>query len=464
MRAGTSGTTTGSSIAAGIILPSNSISAIIKHNTIRNITSYGTGTTGYVRGIATSISAADNVLKIDSNDISFLATNSTLASETSGQLGALGILSGTGLDAEIAGNIIHDISHLNTGAFGTDACGIALGVAKGPLVFGNSIYRIKNASTNATVTAPGTASGITIRSGVALTSPRIFNNMISLGAGEITNTSFIGIWANHGSTPDPIDSIYNNTITIEGNGATGAQPSFCIARTDFSTTARTATMVALNNILTNNRTGGTGKHYALNNNYGASTPSATGWGTNASNYNVLNAITSSTVASWGSVDKTFADWKTISNSDANSYTAVTVHYLDSSYDLHLNVGVTPNQMESNALPLATVTSDFDGDVRPGPVGSVNGGGSLPDIGADEFDGVGIDLNPPQITYTTLSKTCSTSDRVLTATIADQTGVNTIGTLLPRVYYKKGSGGSWVSQPGTLMSGTTTNGTWDFPIL
>jgi hypothetical protein len=464
MRAGTSGTTTGSSIAAGIILPSNSISAIIKHNTIRNITSYGTGTTGYVRGIATSISAADNVLKIDSNDISFLATNSTLASETSGQLGALGILSGTGLDAEIAGNIIHDISHLNTGAFGTDACGIALGVAKGPLVFGNSIYRIKNASTNATVTAPGTASGITIRSGVALTSPRIFNNMISLGAGEVTNTSFIGIWANHGSTPDPIDSIYNNTITIEGNGATGAQPSFCIARTDFSTTARTATMVALNNILTNNRTGGTGKHYALNNNYGASTPSATGWGTNASNYNVLNAITSSTVASWGSVDKTFADWKTISNSDANSYTAVTVHYLDSSYDLHLNIGVTPNQMESNALPLATVTSDFDGDVRPGPVGSVNGGGSLPDIGADEFDGVGIDLNPPQITYTTLSKTCSTSDRVLTATIADQTGVNTIGTLLPRVYYKKGSGGLWVSQPGTLMSGTTTSGTWDFPIL
>ena len=31
--------------------------------------------------------------------------------------------------------------------------------------------------------------------------------------------------------------------------------------------------------------------------------------------------------------------------------------------------------------------DIDGDVRPGPAGSVNGGATAPDLGADEFDGV-----------------------------------------------------------------------------
>ena len=54
--------------------------------------------------------------------------------------------------------------------------------------------------------------------------------------------------------------------------------------------------------------------------------------------------------------------------------------------------------------------------------------------------------------------------MLTASIVDQTGVPTTGVLVPRVYYKKGNGGAWVSQPGTLMSGTTTSGTWDFPIF
>ncbi len=464
MRAGTSGLTTGSSLCAGISAASSSTIAVYSHNTIRNLTSIGSGTTCYVRGIATSISAGSTLIKIDTNNIYNLTTNTGLTAETSGQLGAVGILFGSGQGGQAVGNIIHDIAITNASTAATDAAGIVIVANGNPRVHGNQIYKIRNASTSTSATTPGTASGIFIRSGVASSPINIYNNMISLGAGETGNIAFIGIWAQHGATPDPIDSIYHNTVTIEGIVTSGAQPSFALARTDFGTSATTVPMIVLNNIFTNNRSGGTGKHFAINNNYGATTPSATGWGLNASDYNTLNAITASTVGSWGSVEKTFADWKTISNCDVHSFTAVPVHYVDSSMNLHLNIGTTPNSMESNALILANVMYDFDGDIRPGPVGSVNGGGSIPDMGADEFDGVGLDFTAPSISYTNLSKTCSTSDRMLTATINDQTGVYLAGALVPRIYYRKSSVGIWVSQPGTLISGTTTNGTWNFPVL
>ena len=48
MRAGTLGLTTGNSIAVGINLPTTSAVTIVTNNTIRNLSSFGTGTTGYV--------------------------------------------------------------------------------------------------------------------------------------------------------------------------------------------------------------------------------------------------------------------------------------------------------------------------------------------------------------------------------------------------------------------------------
>jgi hypothetical protein len=53
--------------------------------------------------------------------------------------------------------------------------------------------------------------------------------------------------------------------------------------------------------------------------------------------------------------------------------------------LHIPSG-TAAGLESGGGVIAGITNDFDNDVRPGPVGSVNGGATAPDIGADEFDG------------------------------------------------------------------------------
>src|SRR5262249_47340206 len=73
--------------------------------------------------------------------------------------------------------------------------------------------------------------------------------------------------------------------------------------------------------------------------------------------------------------------------------------------LHINT-VVPTQTESGGAPIAGITDDFDGDTR---------NATTPDVGADEFTGVLLDLTPPSITYTALGNTNLTGARTLTAT-------------------------------------------------
>lgn len=55
--------------------------------------------------------------------------------------------------------------------------------------------------------------------------------------------------------------------------------------------------------------------------------------------------------------------------------------------LHVAAG-SYSVIESAGGVIVGINYDFDSDVRPGPVGSIYGGGTAPDIGADEFDGQG----------------------------------------------------------------------------
>ena len=56
----------------------------------------------------------------------------------------------------------------------------------------------------------------------------------------------------------------------------------------------------------------------------------------------------------------------------------------------------PTSLESGGASVG-ITTDIDGELRPGPAGSVNGGATAPDIGADEFDGVLTSANDMQAT-------------------------------------------------------------------
>lgn len=459
IRGGTLGLTTGSSLVTGIAMPSTSTTATLNNNIIRNLASYGTGTAGFVRGITTAAASGNgSTYTITNNTISNLITNAANTSIANGNTGAQGIQFGVTTNSVISGNTISNISNTNTGTNGSFVIGIGIGNATNPTISNNRIFNLSNAGTSTTVTTPSIIAGIVIRSGT--TQVNIVNNMISLGNGQTTNSAIIGIMANHGSTPDPVDRIFFNTINIEGVAASGAQPSFGIARTDFSATARVVVVDIRNNIITNTRSGGTGQHFAIANNFGA-TASATGWPTNASNSNVLNA--NAATIGWWTTAQNFAGWQAASLSDANSFSGITVNYINAANgDLHLNMGTTPTLIESNGQTIAGFTTDFDGQTRPGPIPSVNGGAFLPDIGADEFDGVPLDILGPQITYTPFSFICDSSTRTLTANIADLSGVPTTGTLRPRIYFRKNTN-AYVSNPGTLVSGNAQNGTWSFTI-
>jgi trimeric autotransporter adhesin len=463
MRGGTSGLTTGSSIVAGINISSTTaINPVVSNNIIQNLSSYGTGTTGYARGIFTAaITGNLNTHTYQGNTIRFLTTNSASTTISNGQSALMGISTSVGSNNIIRNNTIHSLSNTNTAATQSYVVGIGHGNATNTTITGNTIYNLANSGTSTTTSAPSVIAGILVRSGT--TAVNINNNMISLGNGQTTNSVIIGIQLNNGSTPDPTSNIYNNTINIEGtvSGGISAQPSFGIARTDFSITARTAAVDIRNNIVTNTRTGGIGVHAAIVNNYLATAATATGWGTNASNSNVLNASNPANLAWWNSA-MNFATWKSTSVCDAGSFSGIPVTYINSANDLHLNMGLTATVLESNGQTIPSVTTDIDNQSRPGPTGSVNGGGSAYDIGADEFDGVFLDAAVPNITYALLPFTCTTGDRTFTATITDGTGVPTSGALQPRVYFNKNNG-AWFSSQGVLASGTAQNGTWTFTI-
>ncbi|MGB4937647.1 MAG: hypothetical protein WBO30_11575, partial [Ferruginibacter sp.] len=427
------------------------IGTVAEPNIIQNVSQNSTGTSVSFRGINIS----GGTYAITGNTIKSITSRSANVTTATAGLSGLGILHTGGLTGSvISQNTIFDLELANAVATGTNVSGI--GVANTIVdITRNRIYDLRNASTSVSATAPGTASGIFIRSATASTNINIVNNMISLGNGQTSNTSFIGIWANHGSSPNPNDNIYYNSVNIEGVAASGANPSFAFHRGNFATAPVNQVNVDIrNNIFNNTRSGGTGAHYAIGNFFNATTVSAVGWGANASNNNVLNA-NAATIGHWQTA-QTFGGWKTVSVSDAASLSAVAVPFVNTvTADLHLNFGVTPTAIESGGQVIAGIAIDYDNQVRPGPIGSVNGGAFAPDMGADEFDGVYLDIIPPAITYTPLSGTLCATNVTLSAVITDNSGINTTAGTKPRMYFKKST------DANTFAGNTSGDNGWKY---
>ena len=98
--------------------------------------------------------------------------------------------------------------------------------------------------------------------------------------------------------------------------------------------------------------------------------------------------------------------------------------------LHIDPA-TATQLESGGIPVSGITDDFDGQTR---------NASTPDVGADEFSGIALDLSAPNISYTPLANTSGTGNRTLVATITDIAGVPTSGAGLPVLYWRINGGG------------------------
>lgn len=127
------------------------------------------------------------------------------------------------------------------------------------------------------------------------------------------------------------------------------------------------------------------------------------------------------------------------------------------YNLHVDAAV-PTQCESAALEITTpfeVATDIDNDVRfpnPGYPDLSSSPATKPDIGADEFAGIHLDVMPPTISYTSLQFTGYTGNRTLIATITDDySGVPVSGIGLPMLYWKINLNGAWSSVQSTFAS-------------
>lgn len=292
-------------------IPSNLTSIYpIANNNIHNLYASSNLSGVNVRGI--NIVSSANV-NLTNNVVSNITTNSSsTTSTTAAAIGILSQLNATSI-ANIMGNTVSAVRTLNIST-PTTSMGICLAGGQTPVVDGNRIFDITNTSTSTSTNPAPAASGIAIVSGSV--SAVVENNQITLGNGTSANTQYNGIWLQFSSTTFSLNA-YNNSVLIAGT-ASGSNNSFAFVRGNNTGSEMLTYMNLRNNIFANNRTGGTGKHYAIANQ--TNSPSSTYWYNGTSNHNLLVSASISTLGLWGSVDANYANWIASSSSDELSYT------------------------------------------------------------------------------------------------------------------------------------------------
>ncbi|OFY87112.1 MAG: hypothetical protein A3F72_16530 [Bacteroidetes bacterium RIFCSPLOWO2_12_FULL_35_15] len=366
IRAGVMGTTTGSTDVSGI---ENAASGThtISGNLINNLSSFGTGTGGQIRGISTT----SGISSISNNTLSYLTTAAG-ATGTTSTASVIGISkSGTAADQSVSDNTILNLSNTSVAAAVTINGIYYTGASTGTnLITKNTIQNL-----SAVTTGLGLINGIYVGGG----SSAFTNNMIAIGLDvsgasvSLGNLSFSGIRL----ATTVANNFYFNSIQVTGsNVTTGTASSQGFIRTSTGITE------IKNNIFVNTRSNstGSGKHYAINLNL---TTTVTAGNNDYYFPNGLMGVVATTDY------PLLGNWKIGTGLDLSSI-KVDPMFISSS-DLHIN-NSTASSLESGGVLIAGTSTDFDADSRPGPIGSINGGGTKPDIGADEFDGIPINLD------------------------------------------------------------------------
>ncbi len=366
----------------------SSINTIIQNN---NITRCWNG----INANGTSATYPNTGLEILNNTIG-TPTSGTFADATS--VGNRGILlsytATTTGGAIVRGNDIR-VGVTATG-YNNSIAGIEIGTGNyGVIIDRNNIHDIVQP-----VTGGYGAFGIYVTATTNNTLSTISNNIIrnvKMVAYQTASASaFIpsGIYFSAGATGV---NFVNNTIAMGTQLATGNWSSFCV---NASVNGVRFTKF-LNNILVNTHT--STYAFGLYTNANANISSAT---MNNNNYYVPNT---GQIGYYNAANRSnLSAWQTATSKDANSY-SVNPSFV-STTDLHLNTSGN-TALESTGATTATsgITIDYDNQTRPGPTGSVNGGGTAPDIGADEFDGVpatpcAVPNVPTALTYNTVTTT------------------------------------------------------------
>ena len=446
INATTASTSTTAQVVTGIVNTSSGTIGIT-NNTIANLNNAYVPSTASSSTIIRGIISSSGTNTITGNTIRNLST-AAATTGTGSSSSVLGIsMTSTTSPAVVSQNTIHSLSNTNTTAasavYGIYYAGPTTGTN---VIARNNIHSLNISSSSATADMKG----IHFNSGLA----NIQNNMIRLGidASGASIAGGIGIVGLFDNISTSGTGMYHNSIYIGGSSVAGTGSTYA-----FSSSQTSNTRIYQDNIFVNARSNGagTGKHYAVR---------VSGTGVSPAgltlNYNAYQATGTGAVFGFYNADvASIAAWRSATGQDAQSLNAdpqfIAPAGTSSTVDLHIHA-TNPTPVEQAGLAIAAVTDDYDGQTRSGLTPT--------DIGADAGNFVAQDLSAPSISYTALANTSSTSDRTLaTVTITDATGVSLTGTLVPRIYYRKGAG-SWFSQAGTNTGGTATNGTWSFTIV
>jgi len=395
------------------------------------------------------------VLKVAYSDNTF-ASNNISGNTISNVIGGLdinGIVSSSG-NQNFFSNTVDSLFSSGSGTI----TGIAITGGTVQNVYKNKLYYLTNSNTT------GAVDGLLVSSG---TTVNVYNNIIgdlrTIASGF--TDAIRGISVTSTLSMSTIN-VYYNTVYINATSSGtnfGTTGIFHAA----SSTATTSLLNLRNNIIVNTSTpAGTGLTVAFRRSAGSAGTLANYAATSNNNLfyagtpGVANMIYSDGVGS----ALTMAAYKAgaftagiIGTRDAASVTENPTFVSTTGSNLnflHINTTV-PTQIESGAMNITTFTDDFDGNFRQGNGGYV-GTGTSPDIGADEFNGVGIDLIAPAISYIPLSNnTCLTTD-TLSAVITDGTGINITSGTKPCIWFKKKA--NLNTLPGTNTN--TTDG-WKY---
>lgn len=280
-------------------------------------------------------------------------------------LGYTALTAGTG-SAVIEGNEIQGGDYGVTG-WAANIAGLNLNIGNaGAIVRNNNIRDLAQPSTGGYG-----AYGIFISSATNNNNIRIFNNFIRgvrVFTYQNSTTSTwqpIGIFVNAAVTGLRIS---HNTIVMPNQLV--ANPTYSSHGVLLTSTASLAEFV--NNIIVNQYPSSAG--YAVTFNGVANYSSAF---MDKNNYFTVG----SNLGFAGAARANLNEWRTNTSKDSNSF--VSNPPFISVTNLRLQAGVK-SILESNGA-VTSITTDIDGNVRPGPTGSVNGGALAPDIGAHESD-------------------------------------------------------------------------------
>lgn len=383
----------------------------VTNNTFSNWTCGTSSVTGLSVGFSSSSTVSGNLVSNITSAGTIIGINSTSGTETFTQ------------------NTVHSLT--TSGASAVSGFSSSGGTTK--LYTKNKVYNLEANN------ASGTANGFIISAGTTTT---LQNNIvgdlrtpnanaanplngINITGGTTSNVQYNTVWLNAASTG-----------ALFGSSAVSA--------------SSTPTLELRNNIFVNNSTTNGAAFTAA---YRRSTTTLTTY-TASSNNNLFYAGTpgATNVIFFDGTnnDQTLAAYKIrVAARDAASITE-NPNFLSTvgsnANFLHIDPSIA-TQIESAAAPISGITDDYDADTR---------NVTTPDIGADEFNGIPVDLTGPAITYSLLANTACTNDVTLNpVTITDGSGVNTTAGTRPRLYYKK------LTNANTFVDNTNATDGWKY---